>query len=118
MKTFSLVEIVTQHSRRFAQMITLSARFLASCLVSMVLVRHDDIDLPETRRRAAMAHGVDLRGLALAVIGQTILLPIRARRDPIARLPEIGRASLICHARKHAALLAALDFPERIAAEL
>src|SRR5205823_14821769 len=70
------------------------------------------------RRTASVAHAVDLRGLALAVVGRAVLLPIGWTRNRIARLPEIRRLRLIRHARNHAALLPVLDLPERIAAEL
>src|SRR6202023_3180922 len=42
------------------------------------------------------------------------LTPVSGSGGAVAGLPEIRSARLIRHARNHAALLAALDFPERV----
>src|ERR1700735_1345661 len=90
----------------------------ASSRVSIALIRDENVDLPEPRRRTSMADRVDLRGLALGIAGEPELLPIRLPGRAVAGLPEVGRAALIRHARNHVALLAVLDFPKRVAAEL
>src|SRR5262249_49182978 len=76
------------------------------------------VDLPEARRRAAVAHRIALRRLALSVIGGSPLLPIAGAGDQVAGLPEIGRAGLIGDLRQHTLLLAALDGPEGVATQL
>src|SRR5205809_32024 len=82
------------------------------------LVGLEDVDLAEARRAAPVADAVHLCGLALAVVGSAVLLPVGRAGDRVARLPEIGSPRLVGHARKHPALFAVLDFPEGIAAEL
>src|ERR1022692_918677 len=84
----------------------------------MALVRENDVDAAEARGGAAVADGVDLRGLALGVAGGAVLPPVGGSGGAVAGLPEIGRARLVAHARDHAALPAALDFPEGVAAKL
>src|SRR4030088_605166 len=84
----------------------------------MALVRENDVDAAEASGRASVADGIDLGGLTLGVSGGAVLAPVRRARGAVAGLPEIGRAGLITHARDHSALLAALDFPEGVAAEL
>src|SRR5215471_3373292 len=96
-------------------------RFFASCWLSIVclrLIRQEHIDLPESRRRAAVAHGVDLSRLALTVEEGAELLPVRRARDPVARVPEIRGLRLVSYSREHPALLTTLDLPECVAAEL
>src|SRR5229473_5163786 len=83
-----------------------------------MLVRQNHIHLAKPRRRTSMADGIDLRRLAFGVTRRPALPPIGRSRHAVASLPEIGRASLIRNPRNHPALLAALDFPERVAAEL
>src|SRR5437867_2715430 len=65
-----------------------------------------------------MANGVNLGGFALAVIVRAPLHPITRAGDPVAGLPEVGRAGLIGDSGKHPLLLAAFDGPKRVAAEL
>ena len=65
-----------------------------------------------------MAHGIDLPRLAFAVIGGAPLLPIAGTGDSVAGLPQVRRPRLVGHARNHSLLLASLDRPEGIAAEL
>src|SRR5690242_16765872 len=78
----------------------------------------DDVDLPEARGRTAVADGVDLSGLALAIVRRAVLLPISGAGDGVAGLPEIRGARLVGNAPDHPLLLAALDAPEGVAAEL
>ena len=78
----------------------------------------DDVDLAEARGAAAVAHAVDLRRFALAVVGRAVLLPVGRSGDGVAGLPEIGGARLIGDAGDHSGLLSLLDFPEGVAAEL
>src|ERR1700691_6370624 len=99
----------------------LSMRFLASCWLSMMvlpLVGQQHVHLPESRRRASVADGVDLLRLAFAVEEGAELLPVTRARNAIARAPEVGRLGLVGHAREHAPLLPAFNFPEGVAAEL
>ena len=65
-----------------------------------------------------MANGIDLRGFAFGVAGGSVLPPVSGAGRTVAGLPKVGRARLIGNALKHAALLTAFDFPERIASEL
>src|SRR6202041_1274086 len=65
-----------------------------------------------------MAHRVDLLRFALAIEETAKLLPIRRSCDAVARAPEVAGFRLVSHAGNHPRLLAALDLPERIAAEL
>src|ERR1019366_1188478 len=99
----------------------LSMRFLASCWLSMMvlpLVGQQHVHLPESRRRATVTHGVDLLRLAFSVEERAELLPVTGARNAVAGAPEVGGLGLVSHAREHAALLAALDLPERVSAEL
>src|SRR5690242_18584266 len=84
----------------------------------MALVRENDVDAAEAGGRASVADGIDLCGLALGVAGRAVLAPVRRTGGPVAGLPEIRRARLIADPRNHASLLAALDLPECVAAEL
>src|SRR2546423_131545 len=95
-----------------------AASFCASSRVIMGLVREQNVDLAKSGRRAAMADGIDLGGLALGVAGESELPPVRGARRAVARLPEIRRAPLVRHPRDHPALLPALDLPKGVAAEL
>src|SRR5262245_59045163 len=81
-------------------------------------IRQQHIDPPEPRRRAAMTDGINLARLAFAVIRRAPLHPITRAGDPVAGLPQVGRAGLIGDARKHPLLLAAFDGPKGIASEL
>ena len=66
-----------------------------------------------------MAHRVRLARLPLAVVPQTDVLPEPLVGDRRACAPEVRRARSGKRRREHhAALLAALDLPERVAAEL
>src|SRR5580704_4018421 len=65
-----------------------------------------------------MAHGIDLLRLAFAIEETTELLPVRRPGDAAARAPEVAGFRLVSHAGKHARLLAALDLPKSVAAEL
>ena len=65
-----------------------------------------------------MAHGVDLLGFALAIAGRAELLPVAGPAMPSQACQKSVVLRLIGHAREHAALLAAFDLPERVAAEL
>ena len=114
----SCAVMVTWHSGNVDIPRTFLASFCASSWVSMALIRERYVDLAEARRRASVADGIDLRRLAFRVARGAELPPIGRPGGAVAGLPEIGRARLIGHARNHAALLAALDLPERVAAEL
>src|ERR1700723_2170476 len=65
-----------------------------------------------------MAYGIDLLRFAFAIEETAELLPIRRSCDAIARAPEVAGFRLVSHAGNHPCLLAALDLPERITAEL
>src|ERR1700733_11468026 len=65
-----------------------------------------------------MADCVNLFRFALAIAGRAELLPVTGSRNAVAGVPEVGGSRLVSGAGKHAALLAAFDLPERIAAEL
>src|ERR1039457_4259130 len=82
------------------------------------LVRLNHIHLAEARRRTAVADRVDLLRLPLAVVGRAPLLPIAGSGDQVERLPEVGGARLVGDPRNHPLLLAVLDLPKSIAAEL
>src|SRR5580704_11397718 len=99
----------------------LSMRFLASCWLSIIvspLVGQQHVHLPESGWRAAVANGVDLLGLAFSVEERAELLPVTGARNTVAGAPEVGGLRLVGRARNHAALLAALDLPESVPAEL
>src|SRR5260370_27162740 len=102
--------------------IAFSIRFLDCSLVSTARpprsIGQQHVDLPESRRRTAMADSIDLPRLPLAVIGRAPLRPIARAGDAVAGLPQIRGARLIGHARNHPLLFASLDRPKRIAAEL
>src|SRR5207247_2264308 len=87
-------------------------------LASSRSIGEQHVGPPESRRRAAVADGIDLPRLALTVIGRAPLLPIAGAGDSVAGLPQIGGARLVGHARKHTSLLAPFDLPECVAAEL
>src|ERR1039458_3017851 len=82
------------------------------------LVRLNHIHLAEARRRTAVADRVDLLRLTLAVVGRAPLLPIAGSGDQVERLPEVGSARLVGDPRNHPLLLAVLDLPKGVAAEL
>src|SRR3989442_8848814 len=82
------------------------------------LLRPDHGDAAEAAGRAAVAHGVDLAGLPLAIPVQTDVLPGGLIAEEVASLPEVGRAALVGDVGDHRAYLSALDFPEGVAAEL
>src|ERR1035441_5265441 len=82
------------------------------------LVRLNHIHLAEARRRTAVADRVDLLRLPLAVVGRAPLLPIAGSGDQGERLPEVGGARLVGDPRNHPLLLAVLDLPKSVAAEL
>ena len=65
-----------------------------------------------------MADRIHLHRFALSIARRSKLLPVTWTGHTIATMPEIGCAGLISHARKHPALLPALDFPKGVAAEL
>jgi hypothetical protein len=90
------------------------------CLGSwtVALVGEDHLDLPEPRRRAAVAHRVDLRRLALRITAGPELLEVRRPGDAVASLPEVRSLCLIGDLREHPALFPAFDFPECVTAEL
>src|SRR5450432_1047372 len=110
--------MVTWHSGKVENPTTFRASFSASSRVSMALVREQHVDLPEPRGGAAVADGVDLGRLALGISREAELPPVGRAGGAVAGLPEVGRTALVGDARNHAALLAALDFPKSVAAEL
>src|ERR1035438_527018 len=65
-----------------------------------------------------MAHRIDLLRFAFAIEETAELLPVRWSGDAVAGPPEVAGLRLVSHARNHARLLAALDLPEGVAAEL
>src|SRR6185295_16894614 len=67
---------------------------------------------------AAVAHRVDLARLALAVGERATQRPRLRAADRVARVPELERVGLVGNVAQHARLLAALDLPEHLAAEL
>src|SRR5262249_6825633 len=82
------------------------------------LLRAQDVDPAEQRRRATVAHGIALARLSLAVVGEPIVLPESLPGDRGARAPEVLRLALIRHVGQHPRLLPTLDLPEGISAEL
>src|SRR5205823_3113673 len=78
----------------------------------------EDVDLAEARRRAAVTDRVRLARLALAVAERAAEVPRRRSADEVARLPELERVRLIRDVLDHPRLLAVLDLPERLTAEL
>src|SRR4051794_6479404 len=113
-----MVETETWHSGKVENSMTFFDSFCACSLVSIALIRHQNIDLPEARRGAPVADGVDLSRFALGVTCCSVLAPVSGSSGTVASLPEIRSPCLISDTRKHAALLAAFDLPEGIAAEL
>src|SRR6266850_2905601 len=85
---------------------------------AITLLRPDDVDAAEAAGGAAVAHGVDLGRLPLAVAVQPDVGPGRLVADGVARLPEVGRAALVRDVGDLRADLALLDLPEGVAAEL
>src|SRR4030095_1061437 len=77
-----------------------------------------NIDAPGQRRRRPLAHRVDLGRLALAVVREAEVLPRSLVGDPGAGGPEVLGAALVRDVGEHPALLAALDLPEGVAADL
>src|SRR5574341_745269 len=53
-------------------------------------IRQQHVDLAEARGGAAVAHGVDLRGLPLAVAGEAVVLPETLVGGRVHRSPEVG----------------------------
>src|SRR5580658_3569923 len=76
------------------------------------------VDLAKSRRRAAVTNRVHLSRFAFTIARRAELLPVALPGDTVAGVPEVRSSGLIRHARKHAALLAAFNLPEGIAAEL
>src|SRR3954449_13105256 len=85
-----------------------------SCLSPRV----DDVDVAEAARHAAVAHRVDLAGLALSVEEAGAHLVALAAADHVHGVPEVGRAHLVGNVLQLAHDLAALDLIEELAAEL
>src|SRR2546430_10458198 len=83
-----------------------------------LLIRENHVHLPEARGSTTVAHGIDLLRLALAVAGEALVLPKALVANAVERSPEVGRTRLVNDARNHSALLAALDLPKSVAAEL
>src|SRR5262245_32019186 len=114
--------IRSSHSGKVEKESALSMCLFACSLVGMACssgsIRQQHIDSPEPRRRAAMTDRINLTRLPLAVIRCAPLHPVTRASDPVARLPEIGRAGLVGHTRKHPLFLAAFDGPEGVAPEL
>src|SRR6185503_7494431 len=77
-----------------------------------------DVDLAESRDRAAVADGIRLPRLAFAIVRRTIDFIRCFAAESIARMPEIRRARLVGNIAEHRANFAFLDFPKCLAAEL
>src|SRR3954468_18222119 len=119
MNASSVSVMETEQSGNFEYERIFSLSFCACSRVSIgVLVRLNYVDLAETRRRASVTHCVDLWRLAFPIAARSVDLPITAIRNQIAGLPKVGGAGLIGHLGQHSRFLAALDFPECVAAEL
>src|SRR5688572_31851870 len=86
--------------------------------MATALTRGQDVHLPEPGRRASMAHGVHLAGLALAVVvGAVHFVGIRSA-EAVAAVPELHRIALVGDVAQHAAPLASLDLPRPLTREL
>src|SRR5207245_2877681 len=70
-------------------------------------------DLPEAGRRAAVADGIRLPRLALAVEKAAIELVGGLSAYGVACAPEVRRARLIGDIAQHRSFFAVLDFPEK-----
>src|SRR5688572_31919073 len=77
----------TTHSGKRESFRIFSVSLLASSRVSMELIRLNHVDLPETRRRAAMTHRVELHWLAFGIVRGSVELPVAWSGDRVARLP-------------------------------
>src|SRR5258708_6195067 len=99
----------TSHSSALENPRIRSARARASVSVQLISRGPQDGDPAEPRRRAAVAHGVELRRLPLAIGVQADILPRSIAANPVARSPEVGRAALIGDVGDHPANLAPLD---------
>src|SRR5919112_1818652 len=94
-----------------------SCRPMSGC-GSCLPARVDHIDLTEAARHTAVAHRVDLSGLALPVEEARAHLIAGLSADHVHGVPEIGRTHLIGHILQHAGDLAALDLVEDLTPEL
>src|SRR5580765_5470945 len=75
-------------------------------------------DLPNQTWHRAVRRVIRLYRLPFRVAGQPMVLPRFRRTDGIEVRPEVGRDGVVGEVRDHPRLLAVLDFPEGVAAEL
>ena len=84
----------------------------------LLAVRRADHDAADAAPRRAVRRVVDLHRLPLRVAGGAEHLPRFLARRRVEVLPEVGGDRVVGDVAQHARLLAVLDLPERIAAEL
>src|SRR6478672_8667721 len=78
----------------------------ASDRVSMARsIGQEHVDLAEQRRCGGVTHGIGLHGLALAVVGEAVVLQGALVAKGSERVPEVRRARLVGDARQHPSLL-------------
>src|SRR6476646_11871256 len=80
--------------------------------------RVDDVDVPESRDRRAVTHGVHLNRLTLRVTKRAAQEVALLAANHIQARPELWRLHLICDVLEHPDDLAALDLVEDLAAKL
>src|SRR5947209_4137865 len=88
-------------------------------LASSELACATPMRLPMTTRTCnAVAYVHRLDGLALAAVGSSPQLPVIAVADRVAAAPELRRDAGVSRVLQQGALLAALDLPRQLGAEL
>src|SRR6188474_2681978 len=103
-----------RHENTKNKMVWLRA-FVTSWLSSECGPHHD---FPNQTRRRPMRRVIRLHRLPFRVAGEPMVLPGFRRTDGIEVRPEVGRDGVVGEVGDHPCLLAVLDFPERVAAEL
>src|SRR5690606_32218243 len=78
----------------------------------------DHVHVAEPGRRTAVAHGVRLAGLSLAVEEAAVQAIAAASSDHVHGVPEVRRADLVRHVLQHARYAAVADLVEELPAEL
>src|SRR5271169_1823967 len=77
-----------------------------------------NFDVPEARRRRAVARAHRLHGLALAAIRRAPERPVIARANGVATIPEFGGDAAVAGILDHAVFFAAFDLPADFGGEL
>src|SRR6266568_3706755 len=78
----------------------------------------EDVDLTGPGNRTPMADRVGLGRFSFAVVRCAVHLVSGLATQPVARVPEIGRARLIRDIPEHGTDFSIPDFPKRLAAKL